>query len=373
MNKFYFDENLNSYPLILIPSKILEIFERGVTNLEVCEDLNLDYPILQLISKPPKPKKYRIIERSKTKFQTGGNGCLLILGIPGFIFIFAMIIAGFQNDKPLVSVIFIVILILTLNQFGAKLKTETYFDNEKIVDEEYKLLMEKYTKTVDEIEEKNNIIKTKYDNDKERIDFIIKKNYSNILTKHLLNQLLPEVSFIELKNNQRRGKTEIYFLAKIFKEFPNEVSVNVVPNIGRKAFQPDFLIICKETGLHIDIEIDEPYSVDNGKPIHHNKSNDDERNGFFLELNWAVIRFTEKQIIENSEECVSLIRNILIAVKNKKNYVRHNIPLQKIWSYEEALVMSNNGYRNTYLPDNLKIKIKYKDLNNLFENDDLPF
>ena len=34
-------------------------------------------------------------------------------------------------------------------------------------------------------------------------------------------------------------------------------------------YYPDFTFICDETRLHIDIEIDEPYSLPDKKPIHY--------------------------------------------------------------------------------------------------------
>jgi hypothetical protein len=132
-------------------------------------------------------------------------------------------------------------------------------------------------------------------------------------------------------------------------------------------------LICKETNFHIDIEIDEPSSVDNGKPIHHDRTNDEESDLFFEEINWGIIRFTERQIIENSEECISLIQNVLNAINIKHNYFEHNVPLEKKWSYEEALIMSNNGFRSTYLPSHMKVNIQYKKANDYFDDDDLQF
>jgi hypothetical protein len=236
---------------------------------------------------------------------------------------------------------------------------------------------EEYEKELIEFKQKIETIRENVRSDYIEKELILAKiaeeNKSIVEPKILLDKLKPEVFTIKKNNNDSRGRSEIFFLTKLYDVFKTQVQVDVIPDIGKNPFQPDIVLICNETGYHIDIEIDEPYSVDNGKPIHHDRSNDEERNRFFLDLNWAVIRFSEKQIIENKDECIELIQNVLFAIRNKKSTFQNNVPRSKKWSYEEALIMSNSNYRNNYLPNNMKINIKFKKTNNYSENDDLPF
>lgn len=113
----------------------------------------------------------------------------------------------------------------------------------------------------------------------------------------------------------------------------------------KNPFFPDFLIIDEELGIYIDIEIDEPYSFDTGDLIHHNKSNDIKRDYFFTENCWIVIRFSENQILSQPYECVSLIENILEAIKNKENQIITYLIEEKKWTVEEAKAMKIKNSR----------------------------
>lgn len=220
-------------------------------------------------------------------------------------------------------------------------------------------------------------IRAKYKSEITKEQLLVKKiadeNRIHIEPKILLDKLKPNIYALKKTTNEKRGKSELFFLTRLYERFSSQIQVDVVPAKSKNPFQPDFVLICGDTGFHINIEIDEPYSVDNGKPIHHDRTTDEDRNTFFLEINWGIIRFTERQIIENSEECISLIQNVVDAVKNKQNYFEHNVPLQKKWSYEEALIMSNNAFRNTYLPNNMKVNIQYKKAKDDIDNNYLPF
>ena len=156
-----------------------------------------------------------------------------------------------------------------------------------------------------------------------------------------------EIGLVNVTNSQK-GKSEILFLEHLYNEFGRKVLIDYSPDIGKNPFQPDFILIDKKTGLYFDIEIDEPYSLINGKTIHHNRTKDTERNSFFNRINWGVIRFTEKQIVESPIKCVSLIKETLKAIHNRNEYINHEIEIENFWTHEEALIMKMNDYRNSY-------------------------
>ena len=368
--KYIFNEKSDNYPIVIIPEKILGSFDYELSNEDVCEILNITYPILSYKKNSlNEPSEYRRVEKQKTKIK--GDGCFLILGLPTLIFCVAMIIGGFQSNNPIVSLIFIVCLFVLLGGLGVNMKTETYFDREKIDKKVYDDLYEKFQNESYETTIENNKRKENYLQQKNKIDLVIKNNIETAKKIFHENKMKPEVGLRQIKTNSR-GKTELYFLDKLFTKFGNQIYIDVAPDEGTNPYQPDFVFVCKETNLHIDIEIDEPYSVEYGKNIHHERTNDSERNSYFENINWIVIRFSEKQIIENSSACCDLIENIVENLKRKSYEYAHEVKLDKRWTYEESLIMSNNNYRNSYLPDNMKVTIKRR--TNIREfDDDLPF
>lgn len=60
-------------------------------------------------------------------------------------------------------------------------------------------------------------------------------------------------------------------------------------------YTADFLIVEPTTGLHFDIEVDEPISFTTGDATHF-VGDDDYRNKCFVDANWVVIRFAEEQV-----------------------------------------------------------------------------
>ncbi|OBR38144.1 hypothetical protein A9200_18165 [Maribacter hydrothermalis] len=148
--------------------------------------------------------------------------------------------------------------------------------------------------------------------------------------------------------NSKKGKSELMFLKYLYDEFGKNVLTDYSPNIGKNPFQPDFIVYDDDIDFHIDIEIDEPYSFDTGDTIHHDRTKDAKRNLFFNEINWGVIRFSEKQIVTEPKKCCQLIQNTLKAIKGKQNYIEHTITKEPFWSHEEALIMKLNDYRNRY-------------------------
>jgi hypothetical protein len=94
-------------------------------------------------------------------------------------------------------------------------------------------------------------------------------------------KLNSKVTTIRINENIKRGKTELTFLSILLKYFEGNIKVDLIPDQGFNPYRPDFTFVCDNSGLHMDIEIDEPYSIDEGIPIHYIGSNDNERNAFF--------------------------------------------------------------------------------------------
>ncbi|MCC5936189.1 MAG: hypothetical protein JJU34_02800 [Lunatimonas sp.] len=212
-------------------------------------------------------------------------------------------------------------------------------------DEERLLKLSEYKKSVNALFKQANI---EIEKERKRIKDLIESEREEIQKKILKKRLTFNQLNIEPINNIRRGKTELFFLQYLYISFKSDVKIDVAP-IMKKAFLPDFVIVCSELGLYVDIEIDEPYALESGEIIHHDRSKDCTRNQFFISHNWIVIRFSEKQIVQSPDECVFFIKNILSAIGQKNNLIETNIKSESLWSYEEVNLMKFRDERSKYL------------------------
>lgn len=120
---------------------------------------------------------------------------------------------------------------------------------------------------------------------------------------------------------KRRGYKEESFQRSLFKYFGKEFEVlgNIRLNTGKETrpFEPDIAIIDKSnsTGLRMDIEIDEPYAGITREHTHC-KGHDINRDIYFTDRGWVVIRFSEHQVHLFENECLKFIAQILKIVKS---------------------------------------------------------
>ncbi|MEH0156207.1 hypothetical protein V6R21_18805 [Limibacter armeniacum] len=158
-----------------------------------------------------------------------------------------------------------------------------------------------------------------------------------------------EPTYLEREVN--RGRAEAEFRDRLGYWFPGKIYTVFQLGNFEKPYVPD-IVYKDHTGLHIDIEIDEPYSVESGEPIHYIGA-DDRRNRFFLENGWVVMRFSEEQVKRYPDSCCREIGQVLSQLKHEPirdglNKVR-KLPAQKCWNKEEATFLAQNNYRNQLL------------------------
>ena len=118
--------------------------------------------------------------------------------------------------------------------------------------------------------------------------------------------------------------------------------------VGR--YFPDIIIKLKN-GINIDIEIDEPYEYTSKKETHYIGCGDEERNKYFLDNNWFVIRFSEGQIKNKIYDCIKIIKQIKDLLESGNH---RGICISKIvndiseprWTKEEARMMAIKSYRD---------------------------
>lgn len=150
------------------------------------------------------------------------------------------------------------------------------------------------------------------------------------------------------------GVSEKQFLAVLQKYFGDKIDfpdgVFTIPGSSHD-YTPDMVYYDSYTGLTIDIEIDEPYAGKSKKPHHcTDEEKDSNRDKFFLERNWVIVRFAEEQVVKNPLGCayyLDKVVKILIGIS-------HNVPptvLEPIpmWDSNMATKMASQKYRETYL------------------------
>lgn len=178
-----------------------------------------------------------------------------------------------------------------------------------------------------------------------RVPSLIESEYASAVSHFIWENINFQVDYNE-EENPRRGAMEDLFLTALkkcgVKKIMRDVSVD--------DFYPDFSII--DDYYVVDIEIDEPYIYETGKPIHYIGCGDEERNESFQNLGVFVIRFTEDQIRHSMTKCSNIVLCFQKFIETGEvSFLEEVIETsekikQKRWSLEKAKIMADYRYRN---------------------------
>lgn len=124
-----------------------------------------------------------------------------------------------------------------------------------------------------------------------------------------------------------------------------------------KPYEPDIVYIDAQKGIFVDIEIDEPYSGWERRPIHYKTGNgtiDDLRNLYFTKRGWTVIRFSEKQVYEFPRSCVKRVYQLLNQMDTTITMphclaTEVDISSEDMWTKKQAERMEQNKKREKML------------------------
>lgn len=123
------------------------------------------------------------------------------------------------------------------------------------------------------------------------------------------------------KRNAMIGRSENQFFALLSQTFGErvrqDISVSISSNLKRFDLRPDVLYHHSDSKLTIAIEIDEPYEMLTAQPIHYIGA-DDERNAHFLEMNWLVVRFSERQVVKFPNDCIRLLKRLEVVLTSEE-------------------------------------------------------
>jgi hypothetical protein len=166
--------------------------------------------------------------------------------------------------------------------------------------------------------------------------------------------LYGKVMKSEVKSSAQQGVSEQDFWEVMRRFFPAVTFGYRFPIPGTDyAYSTDFQVI-HETGVSIDIEVDEPYEGRTNQPHHcRDEGKDQRRNQFFLSGNWIVVRFAEIQVVKYPYECVAVIGEVLATVTGDETYrlpLRKPVQPVKCWTKAEARRMARSKFRQSYLP-----------------------
>lgn len=154
-----------------------------------------------------------------------------------------------------------------------------------------------------------------------------------------------------------RGHSESQFEQDLWRYFLGKIHAGVmVQNPQRQQpYVPDFAYIDPALNLHIDIEVDEPYTHDLRQPLHFlHCPKDQQRNQFFLNSGWVVIRFSEQQVVKSPESCCKTIASTIATLTGDSALMNafRQVPTLKPdrrWTQSEAQKMAEASVRDRYL------------------------
>lgn len=160
------------------------------------------------------------------------------------------------------------------------------------------------------------------------------------------------------KSQAKQGISEVFFLEHLKTYFPvvRQGEEFSLPNFHHN-YSADFIIIHSPTGLGINCEVDEPYTLKSKKPTHCiNQPQDRNRNLFFLNSGWIVVRFSEKQVIKAPRSCCKVIAEVIAKVTGDRESLMSlenepNLLPEKGWTVKEAKLKARKNYRLSYLPE----------------------
>lgn len=330
-----FDNQDSNYPIVLLPKTIYKNLTEGYNKNLVAMLSSVIRPnLLALPPKPTEPESKSVESYESYKFEGLGDyiGVLVIQ----IIAIIALRKIDFLLFIPIGIVIFLVTGLL-------KIKKVTKYREDIIDKNKYDTLLADYKKKMKIWEDESKELR--YENSQRMKSF--EANFENEKIEFLKNAhqqiLKPSLGSCRSTNSIKRGKSEIDFLEILISELKDLVKIDIQP-LDRIYF-PDFVLICPKTDLHIDIEIDEPYSLEGKMPIHY-KGADITRNDYFLNYNWCIIRFSENQIVNQPLECIKTIKSIYSAILNMEKEFENFGLYNPVWTYEDAIVFAKKGLRN---------------------------
>ncbi|MEL6562516.1 MAG: hypothetical protein AAFQ94_30380 [Bacteroidota bacterium] len=174
---------------------------------------------------------------------------------------------------------------------------------------------------------------------------IVSTNDGDLQKSLVLKEIYDRLKVVMTESSDtKNGVTESHFYSLLKAKYRHRIIRN--KKIG--IYTPDFIYHDNLRQIYIDIEIDEPYDLLSGIPIHY-QGKDTERDDFFVGINWVVLRFSEYQIFKHEQGCLQCIENVIKLFEYGETTWNSVVKEDERWTFEMAEIMEQNNYRELYL------------------------
>lgn len=365
------ENSINFYPVIRFPEQLHEI-----TNTYPPIPSKPIEPKLKLPVEPNSPTSTTLLktEKSESAFWSIIAGIIGAIAFNGFIIYFAV-----ESEAYWIFAIYALLVISIPFTISSRRKEKQ--ESRKRAHAEFQRYLTEKKRYPERVKEAHEIYNAEIINYNIALrDYNI--NVDNLKNPEVIKEYRKEL-LLEYYNSITRptlytgnfvtGASEDFFKEYLKKYFEGYIHDNysIIDESWIKEesniYKPDF-IFWDLNSIVIDIEIDEPYIITTGEPIHWD-GQDDIRNFFFNNNNWIVIRFSEDQILKQPNECCYLIALIIKQFNKDLNFLSKfssdcTIPQKRIrWTEEDAHRMAYKRVRDSWLSNQNRIPKKGKKAN----------
>lgn len=333
--------NTGTYPIVIIPDYLKQASSSIIKFEEV-------YPN---IKKPTSPSRKKNDDNKELKILAGGVGCgfILFMVIGLICLIFTSI---FFDIKPETWKKYWYPTILTISIIGGLITIILGFKGNDIEEEKHKENYNNqnkiYLKNLEDYNKLYSIVMSdKYQhNERQKRKKVIFEENRKAIFKNL--EILDD-------NAVKKGISEEFFHRFLI----TYSDYKVYKSIKYSYYYPDLILV--KDNIVLILEIDEPYANDTKEPIHFDDV-DKNRDEYFLNKNFVIIRFTEEQILNYTEECLEIINEIIECCIDLKSYEKSEsfvkIETYKL-SYQEAFDLAYNNSRKSVPEKIRRLEKKY--------------
>jgi len=312
------------YPYVLLPEEIEKIKIEGI-------------PVPELKELPDEP------EKPKKRFL----GTIVLFISIALMILFGtthIIKSGFWSSIVIFLIFFISLVSLTAAVFELLQNRKTK--------KQYRIDLKLYKEQIEEIETlKEKRRKAIEDNNNPKAIDAYRHTTINNYFKYSYNKI--QISQREYTPAQKRF---LIFLEQYFEDKILENS-RIVHEIKQIDYSPDFILKLDSPKVNIAIDIEEPYSIENGKIIiKKNRAEETFKIRYKVtnELRWVCITFSEEQVVTHPTESCKLIASTIDEILLKEKYVLKFKDVGKLKRVEipgqrELSAFMRNKYRENYL------------------------
>lgn len=336
------------------------------------KEINIKSYLVECTDKPP-------IEPHKPMKQKTYEGCLI-----GLVFYIITAIVASGAIPLSISLPFGIAVTLILWIVYSTMGQTEYNKNLRAYDADYKKYLNDiqiYNKTIEQT--------------RRNIEYL-QKNGDESWKTELIKKRLTGYTFKLSSGFGKRGASEDYFIKQIEKYYDCRIFQNPPINCKNVGFTyyPDIVLLFEKNNIAIALEIDEPYTLKDGAPIHYYYNEDgipvfsDEevfspnsrslftsRSKEITNEGFILIRFAEEQVVLQPDACCKYINDkvhlhlgLEICKKDLSNI--QEVKRVNTWTLDESKNMYRNRHRENYLRVIGNIADKEVDSS---EYDDLPF